>query len=192
MRHWDQIDGHYQRLLNNVNRELASPHHTNAAQEAVRDFCVGLDFESVVELGCATGPVLEAMKKMGKKTLGVTLKDEPNNNRVTRQDMHFTNIPDHDFDMVVARHVLEHSPMPLLLLMEMHRITKRYALVILPTPTMRMITTWKDHYFVLPKAQWEKLFAIAGFEVVKFKTAKYLEYEKDKWDEEFRWLLKIV
>lgn len=190
-RDWARLDGHYQRLLGNINRELTSPHHTRAAHEAVAHLCEGLEFESVVELGCATGPTLDAMRAMGKKTFGITFKDEPNSHEVLREDMHFTSLKDKSFDLVATRHVLEHSPMPLLLLLEMRRIAKKYALLILPTETERMIWTWTDHYFVLSRSQWEKLFEVAGFKIAKFEQAKYLEYEAGKWDEEYRWLLKV-
>lgn len=187
---WTELDRHYQLLTKNANLELRSPHHEHAAHQAVLDCCQYLDIKSVVELGCGTAPMLDQFKKMGIKTCGVTLLNEPIKHKVIRKDMHFSGLPDKSYDLVAARHSLEHSPMPLLLLMEMRRIAKKYALIILPSHTPRMQTTWVDHYSVFDQIMWEKLFTVAGWEIVSFKQAPYLEYEAEKFDEEYRWLLK--
>ena len=53
---------------------------------------------------------------------------------VKRMDFNFLEYEDKSFDMVFSRHSLEHSPMPLLSLMEWSRVAVNYLGVILPAP----------------------------------------------------------
>ena len=75
-------------------------------------------------------------------------------------------------------------------LMEMHRISKKYALVVVPTQTKRSITSWPNHYSVLHKHLWERLFKRSDWKILKYKKAKYLKNEYGFWDNEYRWLLE--
>ena len=184
-----RIEKYLERLKTQIYNEPRCEHHTKASIEVVNEFCGDLIFDSVIELGCGNAPILDEMKKMGKKTLGVTLGGETSDHEVLREDMHCATVADSSFDMVVARHVLEHSPMPLLLLMEMRRIAVKYALVVLPEPT-RLSIDYPNHYSVFRKRLWEKLFGLAGFKVVRYKKARY--YFEDVWFYEYRWLLKTV
>ena len=148
-----------------------------------------LDFETVLEIGCGPAPLLDAMQELGKKTTGVTLGGEQPKHKVIRQDMHFLDMANNSYDLVAARHVLEHSPIPLPLLMEMHRIAKKYALVVLPAPSKRMIN-WVDHYFAMPRENWERLFKVAGWKVQEYREVRlYYEPSTDEWDREYQYLL---
>lgn len=187
---WSHIQKHYEKLTKNIRPELHSPHHEAAAHEAVKNLCTKLHITSVVELGCGVAPLLDVFKSMGAKTTGVSYVQEHNQHEVIRADMHATGLPDASYDLVASRHTLEHSPMPLLLLMEMYRLSKQYALAILPTHTPRMITTWIDHYSVFDQVGWEKLFQVAGWKVRKFEQAPYFLNEFGEYDEEYRWLLE--
>ena len=190
IRDWRIIDQHYQKLLRHSFLELASPHHTRAAVEAISEIVAPItEIESAVELGCGTAPCLDELKKMSKKTLGVTMLQEPINHEVLRRDMHFSGLEDASYDLVIMRHALEHSPMPLMMLMEVHRISKKYALIIVPVPNRRMIFTWADHYSVFEKETWEKLFEAANFKIYTFKKVAYLEIAPGEWDQEYRFLL---
>ena len=191
-RDWSEIITHYNKLSENTVLELRSPHHDEAAVKVVKDFCTNLNIDSVIELGCGTAPMLDAFKELGVKTCGVTLLEEPIDHEVIRKDMHLSGIETGAFDLVASRHSLEHSPMPLLLLMEMRRIATKYALIVLPIPNERMVNTWVDHYSVMDKTMWLKLFKLAGWRVSKFRTYKYLEYEEGEWDEEYQWLLEVI
>jgi len=58
-----------------------------------------------------------------------------------------------------------------------------------PVPNASMIHTWNDHYSVINRLMWEKLFNLARWEVTKFKQVPYFENEFGFWDEEYCWLL---
>jgi hypothetical protein len=185
---YNNFERHIQRLSRDVYPEPVSLQHTNASKDVLEKFCRNLIFDNVIEFGCGTAPSLDILKSWGKTTFGVTLKDEVVNHPTIREDMHFTNLPDTSYDLVIARHVLEHSYMPLILLMEMRRVAIKYALVVVPTSDKKMIE-WPNHYSVLPKENWEHLFKLSRWEVLKFEEAPYC-FEPEYTFIEYRYLLK--
>lgn len=187
---YTNFERHLQKIYSQIYNEPHSEPHTTASINMIDEFCSDISFDSVVEFGCGTAPILDKMKELGKTTLGVTLGGENVNHEVIREDMHFTTIGDGYCDMVVARHVLEHSPMPLILLMEMRRIAKYYALVAVPIPDTRTINH-PNHYSVFPSRNWEYLFSLAGWKVLKFKAVDYC-IEPEYTYREYRYLLKAV
>jgi hypothetical protein len=50
----------------------------------------------------------------------VSLGAEDCDHPVVHEGMHFSGLANGGAAVVIARHILEHSPMPLLMLMEMH------------------------------------------------------------------------
>ena len=185
---YDNFFKHIGILRQDVSLELSSPHHASAAKAMVDEFCNDLDYKSVVEFGCGAAPVLDIMKEKGRETLGITLNNEPVNHKLFKEDMHFTDLKDNSYDMAISRHSLEHSPMPLIMLMEMKRVAKKYALIAVPTPTKRMIN-FSGHYSVLTDMMWRRLFKVSRWNVLKFKRANYFYNEFGFWDAEYRYLL---
>jgi SAM-dependent methyltransferase len=83
---------------------------------------------------------------------------------VFNNDMHFLPFKDESFDLGFARHTLEHSPMPLIALMEWKRVIKDngYLFLVLPHPDYWNLGG-RNHYSVLYPEQWWWLFTRAGF-----------------------------
>lgn len=187
---YDNFSRHLSELRKEIYIELASPQHTRAARETAEEFLKDLDFKSAVEFGCGVAPTLDILKEWGKKTLGITLDNESVAHEILREDMHFTNLEDKSFDIGISRHSLEHSPIPLIMLMEMKRIVKGYLLVVVPTPTEAMVNH-PNHYSVFPNRVWRQLFDILGLKVVRYKKVKYFYSPRQEWDLEYRYLLKI-
>ncbi|HKD99700.1 MAG TPA: methyltransferase domain-containing protein [Planctomycetota bacterium] len=159
------IQPHLDDLAGDVYHEMPTPHHTAAARDAIDRLVAGRGIESVLELGCGAAPCLDRAAELGMRTLGVSLGAEPCAHRVVRADFHASGLPSNEFDVVIARHVLEHSAMPLVALLEMRRLTRRYALVVVPCDEPIWID-WPNHYSVLSRLLWKKLFARARFRVV--------------------------
>jgi ubiquinone/menaquinone biosynthesis C-methylase UbiE len=89
--------------------------------------------------------------------------------RVTQADMTFLgHAKDESMDMIFARHVLEHSPMPLITLMEWYRVSKRFLLLVAPSADY---WGWygKNHYSMLNKKQLWWLLKRAGWDIVAQK-----------------------
>lgn len=187
---YSNFENHLQELRKQIYNEPHSYWHTKAAEEALTEYCKDLKFTNVLELGCGTAPCLDLMKKWGKETLGITLGNEIVNHEVLREDIHFTSIPSQSFDMIIARHILEHSPMPLILLMEMRRIARKYAYVALPVPDPRSIQH-PNHYSVFEKINWEYLFYLSKWRVLRFKQVDYC-IEPTYTYREYRYLLNAI
>lgn len=185
-RDYRQIDQYLDRLAEDVYHEEPTAHHAAAAHAVVDEMTAGLDVETVLELGCGAAPALDRFKARGVKTLGVSLGAEVCDHPVVAADMHFSGLPAACADLVIARHALEHSVMPLLMLMEMHRLTRRYALVVVPCDDPLWVD-WHNHYSVLSKPMWNKLFRRAGFRVAEERDGP-LEPDSVEW----RFLLEKV
>lgn len=173
------IDRYLDQLAEDVYHEVPTPHHTAAANETVERMVEGLGITSALELGCGAAPMLDRLAEMGIETRGVTLGAEPCDHPVLHEDMHFSGIPNASADLIVARHIVEHSPMPLLLLMEMHRLSARYALVVVPCDDLVWVE-WHNHYSVFGKPMWNKLFTRAGFRVIAEEDGP-LEPDSTEW-----------
>lgn len=65
--------------------------------------------------------------------------------------------------------------MPLLALMEWHRVSRKYLIVVVPHAE-NVIQGGKNHYYMLFPTQWEILFKRAGWQVEKKDFSDPLEY----------------
>ena len=76
--------------------------------------------------------------------------------------------------IIFSRHYLEHSPFPLLTLMEWHRVSKKYLCLVLPNPEY-FTYVGRNHYAVMgDKTQIRWLLRRAGWKIIK---RKYTEFE---------------
>lgn len=163
-RDFTQIERSLDALAADVYNEVPTEHHTAASHKTAETLLSGLQITEALELGCGSAPTLDWLKARGVKTLGVSLGSEPCVHSLIHADMHFSGLPTSSADLVIARHTLEHSPMPLLMLFEMARLSRRYALVVVPCDEQIWID-WPNHYSVLSKPMWRKLFTRARFRV---------------------------
>jgi len=95
-------------------------------------------------------------------------------------------------DTVITRHCLEHSPMPLFSLMEMHRVMRPGAgalVVVLPANTPFWIN-YKGHFHCMPKENWLRLFELAGFEVTYQESGTWFAVGTQSDEEEWRFILR--
>lgn len=175
MRDYTQIDRHLDRLIKEVYPQPQDPGHTGWANEAVAKLIERVGIRkgySVLDLGCGEAFLQELFEYLGYAYLGVCLGEDykvamERGRNVIEEDFTFLPFKDDSFDVLFSRHSLEHSPMPLLTLMEWRRITKRYIALVLPSPVF-----WEyrgvNHYFVLNEEQWRHLFETVGLEVTFF------------------------
>lgn len=188
----DKLYTHISKLYEQIYPQPEDAGHTAWAKYVIDVLCP--EINTVLDVGCGTGfcqPLFTSRKirYMGC-TLGITDLKEAGwrGRKVVSCDMSDLNFPDGHFDMIFARHTLEHSPMPIITLMEWKRVSKQYLLLVMPAPeywTYRGV----NHYSVANKEQLWHWFNIAGWEVLEhrdFMTSDplfmeyYLPEQKDR------------
>lgn len=171
MRDYKNIDNYINRLLSDIYPQPEDAGHFYLAKKAIDDFMPRTEgVSSVLDAGCGEAFCQQFFEEKNIRYCGVCLGNDyevskAKGRRVFEQDFSFLSFDDDSFDLVFSRHSLEHSPIPLMTLMEWHRVTKRYVALVLPAPEH-----WRyggrNHYFVLSRKQWRVLFEAAGFDII--------------------------
>jgi len=145
--------------------ELENPEdprvRANVAQLKVIESRV--DKGRLVDIGCGAGFFLKSATKRGWDACGV----EPSRRaaeyakkevgvRVYTGDLESVNLTESGFDVATLRHVLEHSPDPSGLLLEVNRILKNGGLVVIHVPNVDTITRKMKnaYYLIFSKKNW--------------------------------------
>jgi len=163
------LEKHIAELHKDVHPQRADPGHTAWAEDVIKSH-IKREFgiRNVLDVGCGEGFCAPAFKSLGMVWEGVSWdqedidRGESKGITIKRMDMSFLDYRDNSFDLIFARHTLEHSPMPLITLLEWYRVSRKYLLVVLPSPDYWGIKGL-NHYFVLPKDYWWYLFERAGW-----------------------------
>jgi SAM-dependent methyltransferase len=126
--------------------------HTNWALDVFGKWIVPYRFgNTVLDVGCGDTAFMKPhFEGAGYTYTGVALNTK--NPDVVNMDFSFLEFPDSTFDLIFSRHSLEHSPMPILTLMEWYRVANGFLCLILPNPETY---GWAglNHYSVLHKDQ---------------------------------------
>jgi len=167
MRDYKYIERYLNQLIADIYPQPPDTGHLESAKEIVTKWLPLLSgLNTIVDVGCGQGQVIPLLSKYAP-TIGVTLGEDAKIAKgkgfdVKHADMSFLPFVDNQFDLIFARHVLEHSPMPLLTLMEWHRVSKQWALIIVPGLN-HFGPSGRNHYYVLKDDQWVNLFTRAGW-----------------------------
>jgi len=171
MRDYTRIELYLNNLEKDIYPQPPDPGHKAWAEDAIRKFTPH-DVNSVLDVGCGQGFCKPLFESLSVNWTGVTLggadfqKAKDMVGSVYHADATFLPFKNAQFDMIFARHILEHSPMPLFTLMEWHFVAGKYLLLIAPSHEY-----WnfygKNHYSVLNKHQLWWLLARAGWEIVE-------------------------
>jgi len=171
MRDYTKIEKYLNRLIPDVYPQPEDSGHSLLARQAIDDFMPRLEgVSSVLDAGCGEAFCEAFFKERNITYRGVCLGEDykvakSKGRWVYEEDFSFLSFEDGKFDLVFSRHSLEHSPFPLMTLMEWHRVTKKYVALVLPAPEH-----WRyggrNHYFVLSRRQWKVLFDVAGFDII--------------------------
>lgn len=167
-------------------------------RKAMGEICDGLNFcadgdtppaRSVLDVGCSMGYVLEAGRRLGLESAGLDISQHA----VTRcralgfraevgtlERLPFT---DATFDLVVMKHVLEHTPDPARALEEVQRVLRPRGVVVIAVPCVdywkgdRRRTTYRfyrpddlgaQHYVYYSEATLRARLERSGFDVMVF------------------------
>lgn len=148
--------------------------HREMIEDVMKEWIAHMDSKSVLDVGCGATAIAEPyFTELGIEYTGVSLgKDadlakEAGKNVVKADQSFLDRFEDNSFDLIWARHVVEHSPMPLLTLFEFERVSRVHLCLIVPRPQF-FGRVGKQHYSVLYKDQWEFLLERAGWGVIWF------------------------
>jgi len=182
LRDYTFIDQHLNTLLQSIYPEPISPQHKAGTKEVLEKFVrprLGI-LHTVLDVGCGQGVAEPFFREMGIIWTGITLgvdytvcKQAGLN--VLERDFNFAFFEDESFDLVYARHSLEHSPMPPVSLLEFKRIARHFILVVVPTPESG--SHYPNHYSVMPDIGWRNLFRNTGLSILEFEETKGQEPE---------------
>lgn len=176
MRDWTNHDTFLTKLAGEIYRQPVDDGHSALAYEVINHWMSRLtDIHSVLDLGCGEGFCAPYFEEWGVKYEGVTLGDDylfakETGRNIKKMDFSFLEYPDNSFDLLFARHSLEHSFSPLLTLAEWCRVSKNWLGVVVPAPEWYGVRGYPNHYYVLNVEQWLNLFDNAGWNVIWNET----------------------
>jgi len=139
----------------------------------------------LLEIGCATGALLEFLRDRGWDVCGVEISGEEADYARAKRGLEIHSIPleevkfpDNYFDLVVASHLIEHLNNPRSFVREVHRILKPQGRFFVTTPNIAGFQAklfgnlWRsaifDHLYLFSKKTLSKLLLEEGFELEKF------------------------
>lgn len=141
----------------------------------------------ILDLGCGAGYFLDEMKAREYTNLtGVTLSVDDiklcTDKGHTVQQLDFSFLPqsagydDESVDFIFLRQALEHSPFPVITLIEYNRVLKQNSKIYIEVPapdTTQNHEAMLNHYSVLGSNQVAALLSRTGFDVDCFKTIEF-------------------
>jgi ubiquinone/menaquinone biosynthesis C-methylase UbiE len=183
MRDYKYIDQYITKLYQDIYEQPEDAGHLRLAQRVV-DYWMSrmTTCRTVLDVGAGQGMCQAMFEKWGAKYEGVALgedviKAQEKSRNVKLMDFNFLEYPDNHVDMIFARHSLEHSPMPLISLMEWGRVAKNWLGIVLPAPEWYTYVG-QNHYSVMNWEQIHHLLDIAGWKVM-WEDIKMLPPDKN-------------
>jgi SAM-dependent methyltransferase len=171
MRDYKHFDSYLNKLYGEIYAQPEDAGHTKLSQKVIDHWISKMTTcHSVLDVGCGTGFCQPMFEKWGIKYEGVALGEDvivaqEKNRNVKRMDFTFLEYPDDYVDLIFSRHSLEHSPFPLITLMEWARVAKNWLGIILPAPEWYTFVG-QNHYSVMNMEQIKNLLDVAGWRVL--------------------------
>ena len=131
------------------------------------------DAKTVLDVGCGDDAVAEKLfDSLGLKYTGVSL-GTPTEHAVQADFSFLSEYNSNSYGMIFSRHSLEHSPAPLLTLMEWHRVSSGLLGLVVPNPE-NVTYAGRNHYSVADKHQIVWWLRRAGWQIV---VARFMKKE---------------
>ena len=171
MRDFSRIDSYLNRLSVEIYPQPPDAGHSGLSEKVI-DFWMSrlTTCHSVLDVGAGQGFCQPIFEKWGVEYQGIALGEDvieasKIGRKVSRMDYSFLDYSDKSFDLIFSRHSLEHSPFPLLSLMEWHRVSKSWLGLVLPSVEWYGVFG-QNHYYVLTPLQWKNLLEKSGWRVM--------------------------
>lgn len=172
MRDWTRIDGYLTSLVADIYPQPENEgEHSALAKQTIDKWMSRLvGCNSVLDVGCGEGFAQPMFERWGVKYEGVCLGEDylaaqEKGRSVKKMDFSFLEYEENSFDLIFSRHSLEHSPMPLLTLMEWARVSKQWLGLVMPHPSFYTYRG-RNHYGVMEHDQILVLLDRAGWKVI--------------------------
>lgn len=171
MRNWTRHDQYLNILARDIYLQPEDPGHTALARKVIDTWMSRMTTcKSVLDVGCGEGFCQPMFERWGIQYEGVCLGEDfivaqERGRNVKKMDFSFLEYEDESFDLIFARHSLEHSPMPLLTLFEWERVARYWLGIVLPHPDWYGFKE-KNHYSVMYHDQVFNLLDRAGWKVL--------------------------
>lgn len=184
MRDFTRINSYIDRLYADIYEQPEDVGHTRLAQKVIDHWMSRMTTcHSVLDVGCGQGMCQSMFERWGMKYTGIAIgedviKAQELKRNVQVMDFSFLDFPDNSFDLIFARHSLEHSPMPLLTLMEWARVSTNWLGIVLPAPEWYTYTGL-NHYAVMNIEQVKNLLNVAGWKAM-WEDIHYELLDKEK------------
>lgn len=168
MRDYSRFDERVNDLTGDVYAQPPDPGHTAWALHALEwiKSTIFLGKEpagEVLDVGCGQAFMCKPFEEMGLEWSGVAIGEDVAFgksklgelgfaiDKIQEADMTFLPFEDGRFDLIFARHALEHSPFPIITLMEWRRVAVRgsYLCLIAPAPHW-WLYQGRNHYSIVP------------------------------------------
>lgn len=129
----------------------------------------------ILDVGCGQGPALDVIRDRGYHAVGITVNDEDlrvcreKGHEVYKMEQSFLDFPPSSFDLVWARHCVEHSVMPFFTLYGFATILQEGGFLYLEVPAPDTACHHEmnvNHYSVLTKSSWKSLLQRCGFAIL--------------------------
>jgi len=186
IRNYRSFDRHLDDLMDDIYPAPSDKCHTSWAYEVIKEFMPHMPCEKreVLDVGCGDGFARKIFELYDWNWTGATLgkaelinMSDSDLDKIYETDMTMLPFADNSFDCVFARHVMEHSPFPLISLMEWRRVARKYLMLVVPNGAFWGMGA-RNHYYLLSTTQIKVLFKRAGWLVTK-------ETELKAWDSSF-------
>jgi len=184
MRNYNNFDKHLNNLYSDIYEQPPDDGHKDFARAAIKWAQQNTIISNVLDVGCGQGFCRPYFEDKGIGWKGITTgKDytvcRKKDLSVVNNPVTFLDLADDEIDTVFARHILEHSPFPILTLMEWKRVARSKLILIYPAYEYWGVGG-RNHYYVLDKERlWYNL-TRAGWWPIHEKTLMTTDHLFDK------------
>lgn len=176
-RDWDRTDAYYTRLYSRLSG--CNTVKGNLDRLPVVQLCIPKGVKTILDIGGSDGQTSEFFTKARFDPTVLNIDADKveickaKGLKTIHSDMHWIDAPDESFDMVYSSHNFEYTPAPFLLLCEFHRVSKKYAMLLVPKYPCGLGSekdgpSSPNHISVLTDLQWKQVFKFSHWKLVKY------------------------